>query len=123
METLRDSVFGQIVRQITRNKVFQFPEERDASLCERYINVDKSGNMAQHGTVEADIGKEKDTDRNNLSSSRTSSSTQVEEGAAVNGPSQKPVDQEKGRDLDMVDWYGPEDPDVSSSHVGGECIV
>ena len=52
-------------------------------MCERYINVDKSDNMAHHGTVEADTEKGKDTDRSNLSSSSTSSSTQVGERAAV----------------------------------------
>lgn len=113
METLRDSAFGRIVRLITRNKVFKFPEERDASLCQRYINAEKSGNMAHHGTVEADT--EKETQRNNSPTSRTSSSTQVDEGATVNGASQKPVDPEIGRDLHMVDWYGPEDSDVRAA--------
>jgi DHA1 family multidrug resistance protein-like MFS transporter len=117
METLRDSAFGQIVRLITRNNVFQFPEERDASLCERYIDAEKLGNMAHHGTVEAET--EKETHVNNLASSRTSSSTQVDERAAVNGASQKPVDPEKGRDLNMVDWYGPEDPDVRTANPCG----
>ena len=113
METLRDSAFGQIVRLITRNKTFQFPEERDVSFCEKYINAEKSGNMAHHGTVEPETEKVKETNGNNLSSSRTSSSTEVEQGAAVNRISQRPVDPEKGRDLCMVDWYGPQDPDVS----------
>jgi DHA1 family multidrug resistance protein-like MFS transporter len=121
METLRDSAFGQIVRLVTRNKVFQFPEEKDAALGERYINAEKSGNMAHHGAVVADIEKEKETDGNNLSSSRTSS-TQVDGSAAVNGASQKPVDPEKGRDLYMVDWYGPEDPDVRAANSHGRCI-
>jgi MFS transporter, DHA1 family, multidrug resistance protein len=119
METLRDSVFGQVVRVITRNKVFQFPEEKDASLCERYINVEKSGNMAHHGTADSN---EKDTNVNNPSSSRSSSSTQVDEGTAANGASQKPVDSEKGRDLYMVDWYGREDPDVRAATLRRRCI-
>jgi DHA1 family multidrug resistance protein-like MFS transporter len=68
METLRDSAFGQIVRLITRNKAFQFPEEKDASLCGRYINTQKSGYMAHHGTVEPNTDEDH-TDENNITSS------------------------------------------------------
>lgn len=121
METLRDSAFGQLVRLMTRNKVFQFPEEKDPSLCERYINAEKLGNMAHHDSTESDNVKEKSTDMDPLASSRTSSPIQVGQDAPANGASQKPVDPEKGRDLHMLDWYGPEDPDVRVPDLWGRC--
>lgn len=76
--------------------------------------------MAHHGTVEPNTDEDH-ADENNLTSSRTSSSTQVDDVAAVEGASQKIVDPEKGRDLDMVDWYGPEDPDVRPANPRGRC--
>ena len=113
VETLRDSFFGQIVRLVTRGKVFQYPEEKDPSIWEKYINAEKSGNMAHHGSVEPEAEREKETDGNNDNSSAASSSTQVDAGATINQPSGKPVDPEKGRDLHMVDWYGPDDSEVT----------
>ncbi|KIW81811.1 hypothetical protein Z517_04837 [Fonsecaea pedrosoi CBS 271.37] len=52
MEDLfRDTVAGQILRLVTGNRILQYPEERDPSLWQRYLNVEKSANMAVHGST------------------------------------------------------------------------
>lgn len=119
-DLVRDSVFGHFVRMVSKNKAFQYAEEKDPSIWEKFVSAEKSGNMAHHGSVEPEEESDKDKETgtsNNDSNSATSSSTQVGGGEAttVNKPSGKKVDAEKGRDLHMVDWYGPDDPDVSSS--------
>ena len=52
-DLIRDSVFGQLVRLATGGKVFQYPDETDPSIRERYINKEKSANLARYGTAEA----------------------------------------------------------------------
>jgi DHA1 family multidrug resistance protein-like MFS transporter len=112
-DLIRDSPFGHIVRLVTRNKVFQYPEERDPELWKKYVNQEKSGYMAHHGTTDAPEEESEELqnatgvrDRN----SRSSSNTQV--GDDHNEASGVKVDPEKGRDKHVIDWYGPEDPQV-----------
>jgi DHA1 family multidrug resistance protein-like MFS transporter len=101
-DLIRDSPFGHTVRLLTRNKVFQYPEERDAEIWKKYVNQEKSGNMAQHGSPEAPEGR---------NSSDSSSQTQVGDG--VNEASGVRVDPEKGKDKHVIDWYGADDAQVS----------
>jgi DHA1 family multidrug resistance protein-like MFS transporter len=112
-DLIRDSPFGHIVRLVTRNKAFQYPEERDPELWKKYVNQEKSGYMAHHGTAEAPEEESEELqnatgvrDRN----SRSSSNTQVGDGH--NEASGVKVDPEKGKDKHVIDWYGPEDPQV-----------
>ena len=107
-ELIRESAFGQIVRLITRNKVFRYPEEKDLSIWEKYINQEKSRNMAVHGSTQPFEDPEKDMTVDTPQSPESSSSTIAEDGAT-----KQPVDPEKGRDVTIVDWYGPDDPEVS----------
>jgi len=114
-DLVRDSIFGQLVRLITRNKVFQYPEERDPSLWQKYVNAEKSGNMASYGQPEPPQDDEKEEDNESQTrrqSSRSSSSTQVGENECVNEASGKTIDPEKGQDSYVVDWYGPDDEEV-----------
>jgi DHA1 family multidrug resistance protein-like MFS transporter len=92
-DLIRDSPFGHIVRLVTRNKVFQYPEERDPELWKKYVNQEKSGYMAHHGTAEAP-------------------EEESEELQNAQGASGVKVDPEKGKDKHVIDWYGPEDPQV-----------
>ncbi len=164
-DVIRDSVFGQLVRLATGGKVFQYPDEADPAIRERYINKQKSGNLALHGTLqppqEADE-KEYEAAPSLSSSTSTASTGGVDkEGEAppervvsnipsqisrlhsaesrpqalrrntshansflnelehstsrvsrVNTASGRPVDPEKGRDIHLVDWYGPDDSEV-----------
>ena len=106
-ELIRESAFGQIVRLITRNKVFQYPEEKDLSFYEKYINHDKSRNMAVHGSTEPPEDFEKKHAAKSPQDPESSTST-----IADNEASRYPTDPEKGRDVTMIDWYGPDDPEV-----------
>lgn len=164
-DIIRDSVFGQLVRLATGNRVFRFPDEVDPSIREKYINIEKSGNLALHGTLqppqEADE-KEYDTAPSATSSTSTDPKEELEKEteappervisnvssqisrlrssesrpkplrrttshtnsflhevnstsrvSRINTASGKSVDPEKGRDIHLVDWYGPDDSEVS----------
>lgn len=117
-DLIRDSPFGHIVRLVTRNKVFQYPEERDPELWKKYVNQEKSGYMAHHGSTDApEEGSEELNNaqgiRGRERNSRSSSDTQIGDG--FNEASGVKVDPEKGKDKHVIDWYGPEDPQVSST--------
>lgn len=49
---VRDSLFGKVVRIISNNRVFQYPEEIDPTIWHQYINPVKSRNLALYGTPE-----------------------------------------------------------------------
>jgi DHA1 family multidrug resistance protein-like MFS transporter len=116
-DLIRDSPFGHIVRLVTRNKVFQYPEERDPELWKKYVHEEKSGYMAHHGTVEPPEEESEELNQaqgirgRERQSSDSSSRTQVGEG--FNEASGVRIDPEKGKDKHVIDWYGPEDPQVS----------
>jgi len=137
-ELLRDSCFGQIVRLVTRNKVFRYPEEDDPEHWKKYLNEEKSGYAAHHGTTQPEEksdeekdGKQSDSETDTPdeqplggyrtreangtqlpSNSRTSSRTEMDsqERARYNAASGRKIDQEKGKDVHIVDWYGKDDP-------------
>ena len=119
---MHDTAFGHLCRLVTGNKVFKYAEEKDPEIWKRYINHEKSGYMAQHGTfsaeeeteIEQNANERKEEDVEQDPDSRQSSDTQV--GETDNDRPQRfqaltgrPLDPEKGRDLYIVDWYGPED--------------
>jgi DHA1 family multidrug resistance protein-like MFS transporter len=112
-DLIRDSPFGHIVRLVTRNKVFQYPEERDPELWKKYVHEEKSGYMAHHGTVEPP--EEESEDLNNARGVRargSDSSARTEVGDGYNVASGARVDPEKGKDKHVIDWYGNDDPQV-----------
>jgi DHA1 family multidrug resistance protein-like MFS transporter len=138
-ELIRDSIFGQVVRVISGKRLFTYPEERDPEHWKKFINEEKSGYAAHHGikdgaiqphgedsddekveaiggirTRDARAEREADTQRphGDSTSSSTSDATRVgerQEGTQYNSASGVRVDPEKGRDLHIVDWYGPDD--------------
>lgn len=116
-DLIRDSPFGHIVRAVTKNKVFQYPEEKDPELWKKYVHEEKSGHVAYHGRTEAPEDRENIEELNNArgisqreQNSRSSSQTQV--GEEHNEASGVRVDKEKGKDLNVIDWYGDDDPQV-----------
>ncbi|OAP64980.1 hypothetical protein AYL99_00952 [Fonsecaea erecta] len=162
MEDLfRDTVVGQILRLVTGRRILQYPEERDPSIWQRYLNVEKSANMAIHGStatpqLEKDLGSasssgpptpesEEEQQRETPSvdgqaaippeakeqlnlpstpqhpdsnlqgpsrrSSHSASTANEPDNVLVNTLSGTRVDPERGRDTDIVDWYGPDDPE------------
>ena len=115
-EFFRDTVIGHCIRFVTKGKYLQFAEEKDPSIWKRYLHADKTGNMARYGHVgpPAD-GSDRSTESQekpdgSLSSSRDSSNSPLEKLRTTNTVGQK-VDQEKGRDVNIVEWFGEDDPE------------
>lgn len=117
-ELIRDTTLGHFLRFITRKRVLLYPEEKDPEIWKKYVNKQKSANMASHGQLqqpEDDEKKDENNTQNRSSSpsgSSRSSSTIRDDSAQVNEASGRPVDSEKGQDAFVVDWYGPDDPEV-----------
>lgn len=115
-DLIRDSPFGHIVRLVTRKKYFQYPEEKDPNLWKNYVNQEKSGYVAHHGNTsppEEEVDGLREArgvrDREGSESSRT------EVGEEFNYASGMRIDQEKGKDQHVIDWFGPDDPQVWQS--------
>jgi DHA1 family multidrug resistance protein-like MFS transporter len=118
---IRDTAFGQILRLITKNRILQYPEEQDPEHWKKYLNEEKSGYIAHHGTAEPPEDDElrqelqnargvrnRDAEGDSPADSRDSMAT----GTTINEASGVAVDQEKGRDKNLIDWYGSDDPEV-----------
>jgi len=144
-DIIRDSPFGHIVRLMTRNKVFQYPEEKDQSVAIRYYNTEKTRNMARYGSTSVPEDKQNKEKENidgeptqasaqhqgstadapdngateqaeapphhRSTGSITSGDTRVDMQRQVSNVTGTPVDSERGRDLTVVDWDGPDDPE------------
>lgn len=119
MELFRDTGFGKTVRFVTKNKYFQYPEEKDSSIWTRAIDEKQSGNLAHHGTAEPPeegqepqgLGGVRTREQNDRAGSEGSSQTRVGGEEGVNEASGVKVDPEKGKDVHMVSWYGDDDPE------------
>lgn len=97
-----------------------YEEEKNPELWKKYVNKDKSANMAVHGATQPpddvkekeDGQEESDSQQPRHRGSNSSSSTQVASDQEINKASGKPLDKEKGKDVFVVDWWGPDDPEV-----------
>lgn len=81
------TTFGQLVRLLSRNKVFQYPDEIDQLLWKRFLRQDASEYMNGPG--------------------RGPSKNEATEG----GDNTAFHDSEQ--EILLVEWYGPDDPEVS----------
>ncbi|KAK8050322.1 hypothetical protein PG994_012052 [Apiospora phragmitis] len=112
---MRDTFFVQYLRFVTRGKVFKYPEEVDPSIWTKYVDAQKSTNMAQHGQTTAPERASQENsaqDTPQLSAdSHSTSATEVDHEAVANSSHKRHVDPEKGKDHYIVDWYGPNDPE------------
>lgn len=121
-ELIRDTAIGHFLRLVTGKKVLLYAEEKDPEIWKKYVNKDKSANMATHGQLQPpekdanDEEKDEQGTTQDRAPSRTgssgSSSTIRDDSAQVNEASGRPIDSEKGKDSFVVDWYGPDDPEV-----------
>lgn len=142
-ECVRDSAFGQIVRLVTKKKVFKFIDEKNPDIWKQLVNEEKSGYMAHHGTTDPPDEKEDNESLAGLGGIRSreekedggasldrpewngdsSSDTQVDrtqsQGEAhrtqsrYNQASGVKIDPEKGRDVHLIEYF-PNDPEVCS---------
>ena len=115
---MRDTAFGQIIRVASGRRFFKYPEEENHELWRQFIDPKKSANLARHGTVEPP----EDDEKSNADSSEerrkparedsdSSSRTHVGEDQPTNMASGVKVDPENGKDINLVTWYGPDDPE------------
>ena len=94
----RDTAFGQIVRFLSGNKLFRYPDEIDLSLVEKSLPR-RSPSTSLPSQEQADAGTAiKESDPQDLESRPLSANHVVEDGHYVG----------------LVDWYGPDDPEVSA---------
>ncbi|THY42291.1 putative caffeine resistance protein 5 [Aureobasidium pullulans] len=119
-DLFRDAPVGQMIRWMTKNKYLQYPEEKDTSIYGKFINREKSGNMARYGQPNPpeDEEKEEKQDDNQDHPRHNSESSDPKlrgEGTTVNSASGIAVDPEKGKDVNLVDWWGPNDPECPTN--------
>jgi DHA1 family multidrug resistance protein-like MFS transporter len=118
-DLIRDSAFGHCVRLVTGRKYLQYPEEKDPEYWKKYVNHEKSGYAAYHGSTEPPENAHEVPELTQAHGMRSREETGDDSdrsertlGEGVNEASGVRVDPEKGRDYHVVDWYGPEDPQV-----------
>ncbi len=132
-ELIRDTVFGHLVRFVTKGRVLQYAEEKDPSLWKQYLDRNGTKNMALHGHPEDETPEEKQ-ESESAPVSETQSFVNVNVNGDVNGANRsdessqtragdgehqlsstitgQKIDPEKGRDVTMVTWFGDNDPEV-----------
>ncbi|KAG5660904.1 hypothetical protein KAF25_002547 [Fusarium avenaceum] len=110
-ELIRDTIFSHTLRLMTGGKVFKYPEEEDSSLWKKYVHTEKSANMAKYGQVQPPEDSEQQARESQTRSSSSSTVVPSRRSEGVNGASGHPIDKEKGKDVYVVDWYGPDDPE------------
>ena len=112
-DLIRDSPFGHIARLVTQKKCFQYPEEKDPNLWKKYVNQEKSGYVAHHGNTsppEDEVDELREA--RGIRDREGSESSCTEVGEEFNHASGMRIDQEKGKDQYVIDWFGPDDPQV-----------
>ena len=114
-ELMRDTIFGHFLRIVSHDKLFPYAEDKDPQLWKRYVNHAKTDRMADHGNTGENVADEKiDSERPPSSSQETSRTRTGSDQYPTNGVTGHRIDQEKGRDVSIVDWYGDDDPEVGS---------
>ncbi|OJJ41816.1 hypothetical protein ASPWEDRAFT_167815 [Aspergillus wentii DTO 134E9] len=108
---IQDSIAGHLVRLLTHGRVFQYAEEKDPSLWQRYINLEKSSRMAYHGRVDSIDSPEDDDDAvsNGASVSRIPSTAWTHKGHKYQGLTGVRINPEKGKDVNVIDWWNEKD--------------
>lgn len=105
-ELIRDTAFGHLVRFVTRGKVLPYAEDRDPSLWKEYLSEEKTRRMAHHGHP-----GQLSHDEPSPSSGASSRTRAGSDSQNINSPTGQPIDQEKGRDMNVVDWFDENDPE------------
>ncbi|KAI0851712.1 benomyl/methotrexate resistance protein [Daldinia vernicosa] len=84
---IRDTQFGHLVRFLSRNKLFRYPDEVDSSLWKRPLQCDAN--------------------QTSVSPAEQASDTK---GLDQQSPSTANVGENDG-EFNLIDWYGPDDPE------------
>ncbi|KAI4214458.1 MAG: hypothetical protein LQ351_002875 [Letrouitia transgressa] len=102
-ELIRDTVFGHLLRLATRGRVLQYAEQKDPSLWRAYLSDEKTRGMAHHGQPDPAPHNEP------VPSSEDSSRTRAEDDQHTNEATGQRIDTEKGRDMNVVEWFDEND--------------
>ena len=94
----RDTAFGQMARLLSGDKLFRYPDEIDLSLWEKsFSRGSPLTSSPQQEQADADCST-KESDMHDLDSRHLSANPVVEDS----------------QEVCLVDWYGPDDPEVSA---------
>lgn len=114
---LRDSSFGNLCRILTNGRVFRYQEEIHPELWHRYVNTEKSANVARHGRTGSRDSSDDLNDSSHAESpprvTNVPSRSWEEDGQIFQGMTGEEVDPEKGLNVLIVDWWDDKDPEVS----------
>ncbi|KIX01487.1 uncharacterized protein Z518_09213 [Rhinocladiella mackenziei CBS 650.93] len=97
----RDTQFGHLVRLVSDNKLFPYPDEIDPSLWKKSVQRCATSSSPRSGDQHG--GSEKLRNTNN------STDASVKDLDPRNDDLNRAV--ERGKDVYLVDWYGPDDPE------------
>ncbi|KAH6649141.1 major facilitator superfamily domain-containing protein [Truncatella angustata] len=90
---VESTIFGQLVRFVSGNKTFQFPDERDSSLWKKAIQQDGS-HQSQTTSEHRGTNDASDKDAQNIAASEQNTGRGHD-----------------GLDALVIGWYGPDDPE------------
>lgn len=108
----RDTFFGHVLRYISGQRLLPYEEDKDPSIWQKYVHKEKTARIARQGhTGEGGVDEEKDADTAGPDSAGTGSPNGDQDGTH-NEVSGVKVDPEKGKDVNIIDWFGPDDPEV-----------
>ncbi len=93
----QSTIFGQLMRLLSRGKLFRYPDEVDPSLWKRAVRQDRP-----------DTRKRSD---NNNDPAHGSDKEVLDDSPCK----QATTDNGIGQDALLVDWYGEDDPEVEYS--------
>ncbi len=106
IDNIRDTVFGQLVRFLSRKKLLKFPDEMDSSLWKRFANgVTKSGEDAVPGSRNPGFVNDGGMDHLNYVVASNDGCEDIM-NAGDNSSNEKVLK------VYLVDWYGPGDEEV-----------
>jgi DHA1 family multidrug resistance protein-like MFS transporter len=113
MSTLiQDSVVGQAIRILTKGRFFKYAEEKDPSLWQQYINLEKSGEMAHKGRIAGDRIPDEDVLTPTQPVSRIPSTAWEHRGHRFQGLTGVRINPEHGKDVSVVEWWDENDSEV-----------
>ncbi|KAI4164632.1 MAG: hypothetical protein LQ342_001606 [Letrouitia transgressa] len=112
-ELIRDTVFGHLLRIATRGRVLQYAEQKDPSLWRAYLSDEKTRGMAHHGQPEPTAHNEP------VPSSEDSSRTRAGDDQHTNEVTGQRIDTEKGRDMNVVEWFDENDSEALCCRLWG----
>lgn len=107
---MQSTIFGQIVRWVSRNGKFKYPDEIDPSLSKIVVQPTPS-----QGPQQSQHSQELERTDGHIDGSEK----EMQEGNVLNGDVEKNEQSMPPRngppDVLLVGWYGPDDPEASDS--------